>query len=95
MHGYSVQWLATFLIVLCGAQCALALPLAPFRYEAQAQQNCPGDTVVWLDFKKGRYYLKGQRRYAHGHTGSPFEAHDDRILAAAPVRGFRHRGRTG
>jgi hypothetical protein len=70
VHRHSVQWLAASLIVLCSAQGALALPLTPFRYEAQAQQNCPDDTVVWLDFKKGRYYLKGQRRYARGHTGS-------------------------
>ena len=48
----------------------MALPLTPFRYESQAQRHCPGSTIVWLDFKTGRYYLKGQRRYASGHTGS-------------------------
>ena len=26
--------------------------------------------IVWLDFGRGRYYLKGQRRYASGYTGS-------------------------
>jgi hypothetical protein len=26
--------------------------------------------IVWLDFRTGRYYLKGQRRYASGYTGS-------------------------
>jgi hypothetical protein len=47
-----------------------ALPLTPFRYEAQAQRHCPDDVVVWLDFRKGRYYRKGQKRYASGFDGS-------------------------
>jgi hypothetical protein len=49
---------------------ATALPLTPFRYEAQAQRHCPGDAVVWLDFRKETYYLKRQKRYGHGSTGS-------------------------
>ena len=57
----------TFLTII---SCALAQSLTPFRYEAQAQRHCPGDTIVWLDFRTGRYYLKGQRRYASGYTGS-------------------------
>ena len=47
-----------------------AIPLNPFRYEAQAQRHCPDDTVVWLDFRRGAYYSKGQKRYARGGTGS-------------------------
>jgi hypothetical protein len=58
------------LIVLCRPPHAAATPLTPFRYEAQAQRHCPGDTVVWLDLGKGRYYLKRQRRYARGGNGS-------------------------
>jgi hypothetical protein len=49
---------------------AIAVPLTPFRYEAQAQRHCPGDTVVWLDFRKGVYYYRKQNRYAQGATGS-------------------------
>jgi hypothetical protein len=48
----------------------MALPLTLFRYEYQAQRHCPEDSIVWLDFKRGRYYLKGQRRYASGNTGT-------------------------
>ncbi|WMT73594.1 hypothetical protein [Bradyrhizobium sp. Ash2021] len=59
-----------FALILCTPQSTMAQTLAPFRYEAQAQRHCPVDTVVWLDFRSGRYYLKGQRRYASGHTGS-------------------------
>ncbi|MGY3574449.1 hypothetical protein [Bradyrhizobium sp. USDA 4504] len=59
---------ATFLF--CCAQQTAALPLTPFRYEAQAQRHCPGDSVVWLDFRRGRYYLKGQSRYARGFDGA-------------------------
>ncbi|MCC8978377.1 hypothetical protein H8A92_05925 [Bradyrhizobium sp. 10BB] len=60
-------WATIFLI--CHAQQTVALPLTPFRYEAQAQRHCPGDTVVWLDFRRGRYYRKGQSRYARGFDG--------------------------
>jgi hypothetical protein len=49
---------------------ATALPLTPFRYESQARRHCPGDTVVWLDFRKEIYYVKRQKRYGHGSTGS-------------------------
>jgi hypothetical protein len=48
----------------------MAQTLTPFRYEFQAQRHCPGDTIVWLDFGTERYYVKGQRRYAAGFTGS-------------------------
>ncbi|WP_373852319.1 hypothetical protein [Bradyrhizobium sp.] len=61
-------WATIFLF--CCARHAVALPLTPFRYEAQAQRHCPGDTVVWLDFRRGRYYLRGQRRYGRGFDGS-------------------------
>jgi hypothetical protein len=62
--------LLTALIVAGGMTDAAATPLRPFRYEAQAQRYCPADTVVWLDFRKGIYYLKKHRRYAQGSTGS-------------------------
>ncbi|MHC1944099.1 MULTISPECIES: hypothetical protein [Bradyrhizobium] len=57
------------IFLFCCAQQTAALPLTPFRYEAQAQRHCPGDSVVWLDFRRGRYYLKGQSRYARGFDG--------------------------
>ena len=47
-----------------------ATPLTPFRYEAQAQRHCPDDKVVWLDFKKGVYYRRGQKLYGQGFDGS-------------------------
>ena len=62
--------LLTALIIAGGGTNAAAMPLSPFRYEAQAQRHCPVDTVVWLDFRKGIYYLKSQKRYAQGSTGS-------------------------
>jgi hypothetical protein len=62
---------AAFLVMILNApQTVVAQVLTPFRYEPQAQRHCPEDTVVWLDFGSGRYYLKSQRRYASGHTGS-------------------------
>ena len=62
---------ATFLAVIsCTSHSAMAQSLTPFRYESQARRHCPEDTIVWLDFGRARYYLKGQRRYASGYTGS-------------------------
>ncbi|WP_300256227.1 hypothetical protein [Bradyrhizobium sp.] len=59
-------------ILLFGADITsvAALPLTPFRYEAQAQRYCPGDRIVWLDFRKGVYYGKGQKLYGQGFDGS-------------------------
>lgn len=62
--------LLTALVVADYASNAAATPLSPFRYEAQAQRHCPVGTVVWLDFRKGVYYLKPQKRYAQGSAGS-------------------------
>jgi hypothetical protein len=58
------------LMALGGAGEGIAIPLTPFRSEAQAQRYCPGDVVVWLDFAKGIYYAKGQKRYGRGFNGS-------------------------
>ena len=58
------------IIVLGGAGAACGQSLTPFRNEAQAQRYCPGDVVVWLDFAKGIYYAKSQKRYGRGFEGS-------------------------
>ena len=44
--------------------------LTLFGTELQAQQHCPNDTVVWLDFQKRIYYVAGQRLYAQGRMGT-------------------------
>lgn len=49
---------------------AAALPLSPFQSQTQAQRHCPDDVIVWLDFRKGRYYERAQKRYGLGSTGS-------------------------
>ena len=60
----------TVITLLAGMADLAALPLTPFRYQEQAQRYCRGDKVVWLDFRKGVYYAKGQKRYAQGFDGS-------------------------
>ena len=65
-----VTGMITACIVSCTVDLAAAIPLTPFRYEAQAQRHCPADTVVWLDFRKEIYYAKGQRQYAQGTNGA-------------------------
>jgi hypothetical protein len=66
----SLMFSLAVLTAAAGARDARAIPLTPFRSEAQAQRHCPLDVVVWLDFAKGIYYAKGQRRYARGFDGS-------------------------
>jgi hypothetical protein len=62
--------IAAAMVLDAGAAQVFATPLTPFRYEAQAQRHCPGDKVVWLDFRKGVYYRKGQKLYGQGFDGS-------------------------
>lgn len=62
--------LAIALMVALTATNASAQVLTPFRYEDQAQRHCPADTVVWLDFKKRKYYFSGQKLYGSGLHGS-------------------------
>lgn len=50
--------IAATMMLDAGTAQVSATPLTPFRYEAQAQRHCPGDKVVWLDFRKGVYYRK-------------------------------------
>jgi hypothetical protein len=75
-------WLAMALLA-GNATNAGAAPLSLFQYEELAQQHCPNDTVVWLDLKKRIYYLKGQRLYAQGNTGTFV------CRAAARTSGYR------
>jgi hypothetical protein len=65
----STIFLASLLALGCAGS-ARAQSLTPFRNEGQAQRHCPGDVVVWLDFVKGIYYAKGQKRYGRGFDGS-------------------------
>ena len=48
---------------------ALTPVLVAFRTEQQAQQHCPGDTVVWLDVQNAAYYLKGHESYGQSTSG--------------------------
>ena len=66
-YGCSAMFLA---VISCASHIAMEQTLTPFRYESQAQRHCPGDRVVWLDFGRERYYVKGQKRFASGHAGS-------------------------
>jgi len=65
----TISLTATLVIAGCTTQAAGQV-LTPFRYEAQAQRHCPHDIVVWVDLPRGVYYLRRQKRYARGSTGS-------------------------
>lgn len=57
-------------LTVCASHGGQAQVLTPFRYEAQAHRHCPGDEVVWLDFRRERYYTRNQKRYRMGLSGS-------------------------
>jgi hypothetical protein len=61
-------WVFAFLLFAPSA--VTALPLTSFRYETQAREHCLEDTVVWLDYRDEVYYLKRQKKYGRGMTGS-------------------------
>jgi hypothetical protein len=62
--------LTAIVIALASASCGHPPPvLVAFRTEQQAQEHCPGDTVVWLDLENAAYYLKGNGSYGKTPTG--------------------------
>jgi hypothetical protein len=82
MAGLSFRQIAPVvapLLIAAGmAGSAVAVPLTPFRYEDQAQRHCPADTVVWLDFRKGIYYSRGQKPYGQSFDGGYVCKHEAR-----------------
>jgi len=44
--------------------------LAIFSTETMASLHCPNDEVVWLDFQKRRYYVRGQKLYERGRDAT-------------------------
>jgi hypothetical protein len=70
-------WLVTALMATGHANHASA-QLSLFQTDVQAQEHCPNDTVVWLDFHKRIYYFKGQRFYGQGRTGTFVCQHEAR-----------------
>jgi hypothetical protein len=65
LNSRFVVWVfAVTAVALACASCGHSPPvLVAFRTEQQAQQHCPGDTVVWLDIQNAAYYLKGHGSY--------------------------------
>jgi hypothetical protein len=60
------------LVAFSGVALALSpsAPLSTFPTEAQAQQHCQGQTVVWLNLPTGVYHYKGQRWYGNTSGGA-------------------------
>jgi hypothetical protein len=71
LNSRFVVWMfAVIAVALACASCGHSPPvLVAFRTEQQAQQHCPGDTVVWLDIQNAAYYLKGHGSYGGTPTG--------------------------
>ena len=75
--------LVTILAVAGQTGQVAAQSLSLFLTEEEAQQHCPHDVVVWLDFKTRLYYVHGQRRYAQGGTAT--------FVCQKEARGGRYR----
>ncbi len=45
-------------------------PAAEFPSEQQARQDCPADTVVWLNLRTGIDHFKGERWYGRTNRGA-------------------------
>jgi hypothetical protein len=69
---YIFSVLAVVAFLLPGVAVALSptTPLTNYPTEAQAQQHCPADTVVWLNLPTGIYHAKGQRWYGRTKSGA-------------------------
>jgi hypothetical protein len=69
---YILSVLAVVALFLPGVALALSptAPFANFPTEAQAQQHCPADTVVWLNLPTAIYHSKGQRWYGQTKSGA-------------------------
>jgi hypothetical protein len=69
---YILSVLAVVALLLPGVAVALSptTPLTNFPTEAQAQQHCSADTIVWLNLPTGIYHAKGQRWYGRTKSGA-------------------------
>jgi hypothetical protein len=61
--------------------------LEQFGTEAQAQQHCPKDTVVWLNVPTMIWHYKGQRWYGNTKHGTYV---CEKEAAASGARGTRN-----
>jgi hypothetical protein len=69
---------------------ALAFPafgLETFTSEAQAQQHCPADAVVWLNLATKVWHYKGERWYGRTKNGAYV---CQKEAAASGARGTRN-----
>jgi hypothetical protein len=63
--------LVVALALICGTPApVIAAPVPIYTTEAEAQQSCPTDVVVWVNLKTGVYHFKGQRWYANTASGA-------------------------
>jgi hypothetical protein len=71
MRKFIVVLLLTGLVWSYGAVAqSPTAPLATFPSEEQAQQQCPADTVVWVNLPSGIYHFKGERWYGNTKSGA-------------------------
>jgi len=78
------QWIAAVLglslPILLGVPVAVATPLSlempHFRFEQQAQEHCPGDSIVWAIARLGIYNSNAERWYGQTNDGAYVCRHD-------------------
>lgn len=70
MNWAKVLVIIALLIVPTFGAIAASNNLPTFSTEAQAQQHCLGDTVVWANTSSGIYHLQGTRWYGRTKSGA-------------------------
>jgi hypothetical protein len=72
--------LALALPILLGASVAAASPLLlempHFKFEQQAQEHCPNDSIVWAIARLGIYNSNAERWYGQTSDGTYVCRHD-------------------
>jgi len=65
---------AASLPIVLGATIASATPVlldvAHFQFEQQAQEHCPGDSIVWAIARSGIYNSRAERWYGQTRDGT-------------------------
>ena len=57
------------LLAMAGAALAATAEAPLFASEAEAEQHCPTDIIVWVDAATRVYYYRGQNLYGSTKTG--------------------------
>ena len=68
--GKAIQLVIIAFLLFSPNSSAIADNVQLFNNEAEAQQHCPKDLVVWVNTPSGIYHFKGMRWYGNTNHGA-------------------------